>query len=33
MVVEQEYELQWAAVVSMVGKIGSTPQTMLNWVR
>lgn len=28
-----EYESQWAAVVSIVGKIGSTPQTLLNWVR
>ena len=33
MVFEQEYESQWGAVVSIVGKIGSTPQTMLNWVR
>ena len=28
-----EYESQWAAVVSIAGKIGSTPQTLLNWVR
>jgi transposase len=28
-----EYESQWAAVVSIAAKIGSTPQTLLNWVR
>ena len=28
-----EYESQWAAVVSITSKIGSTPQTLLNWVR
>ena len=28
-----EYESQWAAVVSIAGKIGCTPQTLLNWVR
>ncbi len=28
-----EYESQWAAVVSIASKIGSTPQTLLNWVR
>jgi transposase len=35
MVVEHrgEYESQWAAVVSIAAKIGSTPQTLLNWVR
>ena len=27
-----EYESQWAAVVSIAGKIGCTPQTLLNWV-
>ena len=26
-----EYESQWAAVVSIAGKIGCTPQTLLNW--
>ena len=35
LVVEQrgEYESQWAAVVSIAGKMGCTPQTLLNWVR
>ena len=28
-----EHESQWAAVVSIAGKIGATPQTLLNWVR
>ncbi|WP_439670756.1 IS3 family transposase [Cupriavidus necator] len=28
-----EHESQWAAVVSIAAKIGSTPQTLLNWVR
>lgn len=28
-----EYESQWAAVVSIAGKIGCTAQTLLNWVR
>lgn len=28
-----EYESQWVAIVSIAGKIGSTPQTLLNWVR
>ncbi len=27
-----EYGSQWAAVVSIAGKIGCTPQTLLNWV-
>jgi len=27
------HESQWAAVVSVAGKIGTTPQTLLNWVR
>ena len=27
------YKSQWAAVVSVAGKIGSTSQTLLNWVR
>lgn len=35
MVEEQrgEHESQWAAIVSIAGKIGATPQTLLNWVR
>ena len=28
-----QHESQWAAVVSIAGKIGATPQTLLNWVR
>lgn len=28
-----EHESQWAAIVSIAGKIGATPQTLLNWVR
>ena len=28
-----EYESQWAAVVSIAGKIGCNAQTLLNWVR
>ena len=28
-----QHESQWAAVVSIAGKIGCTPQTLLNWVR
>jgi transposase-like protein len=28
-----EYESQWAAVVSVAGKVGCTPQTLLTWVR
>ena len=28
-----EYGSQWAAVVSIAGKIGCTAQTLLNWVR
>ena len=28
-----EYDSQWATVVSIAGKIGATPQTLLNWVR
>jgi transposase len=28
-----EHESQWATVVSIAGKIGATPQTLLNWVR
>ena len=27
-----EYESQWAAVVSIAGKIGCTAQTLLNWI-
>ena len=28
-----EYESQWAAVVSIAGKMGCVPQTLLTWVR
>jgi transposase-like protein len=28
-----EHESPWAAVVSIAGKVGATPQTLLNWVR
>ena len=28
-----EHESQWAAVVSIAGKIGCTAQTLLSWVR
>ena len=28
-----QHESQWAAVVSIAGKIGATPQTLLNWMR
>lgn len=28
-----EHESQWAAVVSIAGKMGCTPQTLLSWVR
>ena len=28
-----EHESQWAAIRSIAGKIGATPQTLLNWVR
>ena len=28
-----EYESQWAAIVSIAGKIGCNAQTLLNWVR
>lgn len=28
-----EHASQWAAVVSIAGKIGCTAQTLLNWVR
>jgi len=28
-----EYESQWATVVSIAGKIGCNVQTLLNWVR
>ncbi len=28
-----EYPSQWAAVVPIAGKLGMTPQTLLNWVR
>ena len=28
-----EHESQWAAIVSIAGKIGCTAQTLLSWVR
>ena len=28
-----EHESQWAAVVSIAGKMGCVPQTLLTWVR
>lgn len=28
----REHASQWAAIVSIAGKIGSTPQTLNNWV-
>ena len=28
-----QHESQWAAVVSIAGKVGCTPQTLLSWVR
>jgi transposase-like protein len=28
-----QHESQWAAVVSIAGKVGCTPQTLLTWVR
>jgi transposase-like protein len=30
---QAEYESQWAAIVSIAGKTGATPQTLLNWLR
>lgn len=30
---QAEHASQWAAVVSIAGKIGCTAQTLLNWVR
>jgi transposase len=30
---EAEYESQWAAISSVAGKIGCTPETLRNWVR
>ncbi len=29
----QEHPSQWATVVSVAGKAGMTPQTLLNWVK
>ena len=29
----REHESQWAAIVSIAGKIGCTAQTLLTWVR
>jgi transposase len=31
--VRGQHESQWAAVVSIAGKVGCTPQTLLSWVR
>ncbi len=28
-----EYDSQWAAIVSIAGKIGCTPETLRKWVR
>ncbi len=30
---EAEYESQWAAISSIAGKIGCTPETLRSWVR
>src|SRR5690349_12399836 len=30
---QHEYESQWAAIVSVAGKIGCTPETLRTWVR
>ena len=29
----QEYASQWAAILSIAGKIGCTPETLRRWVR
>jgi transposase len=29
----REYESQWAAIVSISGKLGMTPETLRKWVR
>jgi transposase-like protein len=30
---QQEHASQWAAIVSIAGKIGCTPETLRSWVR
>jgi transposase-like protein len=30
---QREHESQWAAIVSVAGKIGCTPETLRTWVR
>jgi transposase len=30
---QHEYESQWAAIVSVAGKVGCTPETLRTWVR
>ena len=30
---QQEYGSQWAAIVSVAGKFGPTPETLRSWVR
>ena len=30
---ESEHSSQWAAIVSIAGKIGCTPETLRKWVR
>jgi transposase len=30
---QDEHESQWAAIVSVAGKIGCTPETLRTWVR
>ena len=30
---EDEYESQWAAISSIAGKLGMTPETLRKWVR
>ena len=30
---EAEYESQWAAISSIAGKVGCTPETLRSWVR
>lgn len=29
----RDYESQWAALVSIAGKIGGTPHTLLSWAQ
>ena len=30
---QREHESQWAAIVSVAGKVGCTPETLRTWVR